>query len=58
MLGVRREAVNKSAVALQQQQLISYSRGHILIINRKGLEKATCLCYDIIRNEETSFPSK
>ena len=58
MLGVRREAVNKSAVALQQQQLISYSRGHILIINRKGLEKATCLCYDIIKNEETSFPAK
>ena len=56
MLGVRREAVNKSAVALQQESLISYSRGHISIINRQGLEKATCLCYGIIKDEEKSFP--
>lgn len=57
MLGVRREAVNKSAVALQQEKLINYSRGHISIINRPGLEKATCLCYAIIRDEENSFPA-
>ncbi|HEX9961792.1 MAG TPA: Crp/Fnr family transcriptional regulator [Pyrinomonadaceae bacterium] len=56
MLGVRREAVNKSAVILQRQQLISYSRGNILIINQAGLEKAACLCYDIIKDEEKSFP--
>jgi CRP-like cAMP-binding protein len=56
MLGVRREAVNKSAVALQHQKLIRYSRGHISIMNRQGLEKATCLCYGIIKNEETIFP--
>jgi CRP-like cAMP-binding protein len=55
MLGVRREAVNKSAVILQQQQLISYSRGTISIINRAGLAKAACLCYDIIKDEENSF---
>ncbi len=52
MLGVRREAVNKSATILQQQQLISYSRGSLEIINRKGLESATCLCYNIIKAEE------
>lgn len=57
MLGVRREAVNKSAVALQEENLISYSRGHISIINREGLEKATCLCYAIIKDEENSFPT-
>lgn len=56
MLGVRREAVNKSAVSLQQENLINYSRGHISIINRIGLEKATCLCYAIIKDEEKSFP--
>jgi CRP-like cAMP-binding protein len=55
MLGVRREAVNKSAVALQQENLISYNRGHISIINRPGLENATCLCYGIIKDEEKSF---
>lgn len=56
MLGVRRESVNKSAVILQQQQLISYSRGNISIINHAGLEKAACPCYGIIKDEEKSFP--
>ena len=56
MLGVRREAVNKSAVTLQQQQLISYSRGNMSIINRAELEKISCLCYGIIKDEEESFP--
>jgi CRP-like cAMP-binding protein len=57
MVGVRREAVNKSAVVLQQQQLISYSRGNISIINRHGLEMKACRCYAIIKDEETSFPA-
>lgn len=56
MLGVRREAVNKSAVILQQQQLISYSRGNILITDRQGLELRACQCYAMIKAEETSFP--
>jgi CRP-like cAMP-binding protein len=55
MLGVRREAVNKSATILQQQQLISYSRGNLEIINRKGLESAACVCYGIIKAEETGI---
>jgi CRP-like cAMP-binding protein len=58
MLGVRREAVNKSAARLQQKQLISYRRGNISIINRTGLEAAACQCYDIIKDEEKSFPPK
>jgi CRP-like cAMP-binding protein len=58
MLGVRREAVNKSAVTLQQQHLITYSRGNISITNRRGLEMKACQCYSIIRDEEKSFPVK
>ena len=57
MLGVRREAVNKSAVVLQQQKLLNYSRGNISIINRAGLEKSACKCYGIIKDEEKSFSS-
>lgn len=53
MLGVRREAVNRSAVVLQQQRLISYSRGRITI-DRKKLENATCACYGILKDEEKS----
>ena len=56
MVGVRREAVNKSAVVLQQQELISYSRGNISITDRQGLELKACQCYAIIKAEETSFP--
>lgn len=53
MLGVRREAVSKSAANLQQEQLISYRRGNISINNRAGLEAVVCKCYSIIKDEET-----
>jgi CRP-like cAMP-binding protein len=56
MLGVRREAVNKSAIILQQQQLISYRRGNMSILDQTGLKNAACQCYDIIKSEEKSFP--
>lgn len=56
MLGVRREAVNKSAGSLYKQQLISYSRGSVKILNRAALEAVACRCYTIIKDEEKSFP--
>ncbi len=56
MLGVRREAVNKSAMNLQQKGLISYSRGKITILNRAGLEAAECLCYSIVKEEYKKLP--
>ncbi len=51
MLGVRREAVNKAAGILQERGLISYLRGNMKIKNRKGLERAACTCYKIIKTE-------
>lgn len=51
MLGVRREGVNKVAGNLQKQNLISYTRGHVKVLNRPGLEKVACRCYGIMRAE-------
>jgi CRP-like cAMP-binding protein len=51
MLGVRREAVSKAAGALQKQGFVNYSRGHIKILNRAGLEATACQCYRVIKDE-------
>jgi CRP-like cAMP-binding protein len=55
MLGVRREGVNRVAGNLQRENLISYSRGHVTVLNRKGLEKVSCDCYRTIRAESETL---
>ena len=46
MLGVRRAGVTVVAGMLQKAGLISYSRGRMTIIDRPGLEKVACECYE------------
>jgi CRP-like cAMP-binding protein len=51
MLGVRREGVTEGALKLQKLGLIRYSRGHITVLDRPGLEQRTCECYAVVKKE-------
>jgi CRP-like cAMP-binding protein len=51
MLGTRRASVTVAAGTLQQAGLIDYNRGHIQILDSKGLKSACCECYAVVQTE-------
>ena len=59
MLGVRRESITQFAGKLQRAGLIHYSRGHIAVLDRAGLEALACECYAVVRKEsERLLPAR
>jgi CRP-like cAMP-binding protein len=51
MLEAHRSTVSVSAGILQRAGLIRYTRGHVTIVDREGLEAVSCECYAVIKAE-------
>jgi CRP-like cAMP-binding protein len=55
ILGANRKSVTLAAQSMQLAGLISYRRGTIQVLDRQGLEKASCECYAIVRERFDAF---
>ena len=55
MLGANRKSVTLAAQSMQTAGLISYRRGTIQVLDRAGLEKASCECYAIVKERFDAF---
>jgi CRP-like cAMP-binding protein len=51
MLGVRRAGVSESAAKLEDHKLIEYGRKKLRITDASGLERVSCECFRVIRQE-------
>ena len=49
MLGVRRTSLSVVANTLQKAGYIRYKRGHVRILDAKGLAEAACECYEVVK---------
>ena len=58
MLGTRRTSVSLAAAMLQKAGMLRYKRGHMVILDRKNLEKTSCGCYEVMRSEMQALYGK
>jgi CRP-like cAMP-binding protein len=57
VLGVQRTTVTAAARSLQQAGLIAYKWGSVTVLDRAGLERASCECYGVIREHYERVPA-
>jgi CRP-like cAMP-binding protein len=55
LLGARRAGVTVAAGLLQRREIIRYSRGRIVVLDRQRLEESACDCYRAIKQEYDRF---
>jgi DNA-binding transcriptional regulator YhcF (GntR family) len=53
MLGVQRPTITNAARELERAGLIARGRRQVTILNRQGLTKASCECYQLVRTRLT-----
>lgn len=51
MLGVPRTSVTAFAASMQRDGLITYNRGNVVLLDVRGLEAASCVCYRVVARE-------
>jgi CRP-like cAMP-binding protein len=57
ILGANRKSITLAAQSMQTAGLISYHRGMMQVLDRPGLEKASCECYAIVKARFDAFLS-
>jgi Mn-dependent DtxR family transcriptional regulator len=50
MLGVQRPSISNAAQELERAGLIERGRREVTILDRQGLTKASCECYQLVRS--------
>src|ERR1700692_4643113 len=55
ILGANRKSVTLAAQSMQTAGLISYRRGTMQVLDRAGLEQASCECYAIVKERFDAF---
>ncbi len=51
MLGVPRQGATEAALKLHNAGLIDYTHGRVQVLDREGLERRTCECYAVVKQE-------
>jgi Crp-like helix-turn-helix domain len=51
MLGVRGEGITDAGGKLQKLGVIEYRSGHVTVLDRPKLEKLSCECYAVVKEE-------